>query len=293
MVSEQWFDRWQRSLGSQARRGFLRTAVALIVTFPISKASQQGAAHGKRQKGKHKHHHNRHGKPGSQSPRRCGEAECALEWPADFINRNECELKCGRCRLSEKFCIVEGDPALPDHVATCCFENQTCCPDANSATGHLCVDTKNTSDHCGRCNFPCPPGLICVGSRCVCPDDRRLCVDGCVDTQTDPRNCRECGTVCPTNGRVAAPIASTPASTRTTAAIAVTNVPSLKSFPANAATGSVQTPPPISKTAVAVASRVRRIAPAVVAFVMTRRISAVVRTASTSVAPTLSVVRTI
>ena len=72
MVSEHSFDLWQRFVGSQARRrGFLRTAVALIVTFPISVASKQRVTRGKK-KGKRKHQHKGHGKPGSQSPRRYG-----------------------------------------------------------------------------------------------------------------------------------------------------------------------------------------------------------------------------
>jgi Stigma-specific protein, Stig1 len=195
MPSEHWFDKWHLGLGGQVRRrGLFRSAGVLVAGLSALSPPAPSQAKKKRRS---KHHQNGNGKPKKQSPPRCGESECALEWPADYINRNECELKCGRCRLREKFCIVEGDPANPDHVATCCFNNQSCCPDASSATGHACVDTTSNTDHCGRCDFACPPGLTCVGGRCLCPDDRRLCVDGCVDTQTDPRNCRECGTVCP------------------------------------------------------------------------------------------------
>ncbi|MGH2613833.1 MAG: hypothetical protein ACRDJC_01215, partial [Thermomicrobiales bacterium] len=117
--------------------------------------------------------------------------------PTDEFNRNDCELKCGRCRIREKFCIVEGDPNNPDNIATCCFEHQTCCRDPISASGLVCVDTKTDIDHCGHCENPCPFGMVCVGGRCSCPDGKTDCPDGCVDTLSDPRNCRGCGDECP------------------------------------------------------------------------------------------------
>lgn len=206
MAEEHWFDVTSKAaLQAFTRRGIVRS-LAIILPGPLYGASATAAAKNKNGPGQGKSDSKGRGKgrckrkPKSKPPDRCGHAWCLAEWPHDDSNRNDCELKCGRCRNREKFCIVEGNPANPANIATCCFEHQTCCADERSPSGLRCVDTEINSDHCGDCNSPCTgDGRICQLGRCVCasPGGRSTwCGDACVNTKTDRNNCGGCDVRC-------------------------------------------------------------------------------------------------
>jgi hypothetical protein len=146
MIDDHWFDRLNRVIVRRApRREVARVAGALLAGMLLSGAPVTTTA--SRQKPKPKP--------------RCGVAACAAQWPDDPENRNECELKCGRCRIRKKFCIrilFPNDPE-PLKVATCCHEHQTCC-------GNKCVDTKTDDQNCGGCGNPCAAGESCVDGAC-------------------------------------------------------------------------------------------------------------------------------
>ncbi|MGH2618919.1 MAG: hypothetical protein ACRDJC_27135, partial [Thermomicrobiales bacterium] len=217
MNDSHWFDRLNKALVSdKSRRALLRAAAAILLGGPPVTA----AAKNRKGKGKGK------GKPKPNPPARCGWDACLAEWPVDEFNRNDCELKCGRCRIREKFCIVEGNPNIPDNLATCCFEHQKCCPDAGSQSGMRCVDTENDLDNCGTCGNQCEDGQVCRGGSCGCEDSNcggcgdgppcttgQVCCDGeccgnpntprlkccdgrCIDTWSDANHCDGCNNRC-------------------------------------------------------------------------------------------------
>ena len=76
-----------------------------------------------------------------------------------------------------------------------CKSNEACCDGA-------CVDTTETSAHCGGCNKPCP-GTTCISSECTndCKLGSADCdgnlVNGCeAQVATDPKNCGACQAEC-------------------------------------------------------------------------------------------------
>lgn len=75
-----------------------------------------------------------------------------------------------------------------------CPSGQTRCP---AVTG-VCVDTRTSTAHCGRCDNPCSMGQVCSGGACgsICAPTETMCPSGCVDTRTSVGNCGSCGTVC-------------------------------------------------------------------------------------------------
>jgi hypothetical protein len=74
-----------------------------------------------------------------------------------------------------------------------CGEGQAYCDNA-------CVDTLESTEHCGGCGNTCPSwNATCDQGTCLCnTDDLTYCEnDGfCVDTKLDPSNCGVCGNVC-------------------------------------------------------------------------------------------------
>jgi hypothetical protein len=205
LAIEHWFDSLNRTLTDEApRRGLLRSASALLAGLALGAASQSGSTKKKKKKGgnkdkdKNKGKGNGNGKGDGKDPR-CGGPSCAEQWPDDPDNRNECELKCGRCRIPGKFCIVPPDDSNPHNRATCCKAQQTCCPDINSDTGESCVDTDRDPLHCGACNFPCLPDEVCIRGTCQpydCANLGKVCDGVCTDPDTDAWNCGGCGKQC-------------------------------------------------------------------------------------------------
>jgi hypothetical protein len=149
------------------------------------------------------------------------------------VDRDFCEIKCGRCRIRSKFCIVKD---AKNKRATCCHEDEQCCQDtmlccpvestccppnpagvgccANGRTccpsdlatgccrqhqtccpGAGCVDKSSDDAHCGGCGIACAADESCVDGTCrpQCPAGLTLCGSRCVDTMEDPQNCGGCG----------------------------------------------------------------------------------------------------
>lgn len=184
MLADHWFDAHLRRLVTRAsRRDALRLAVAMTVAAVSGEADT--AARGKKK---------RKPKPTpGKAPARCGQGECSAHFNS-LEDIDACELKCGRCRIREKFCVVAADAAHPDTHATCCFEQQDCCDGA-------CVELDSDSENCGHCGRVCGPGDLCIGGDCVpstpCPSGKDYCpYRGCLDLKTDLGNCGACGNFC-------------------------------------------------------------------------------------------------
>jgi len=187
MSDAHWFDTLHKDLmRSWSRREAVRSLVVMLPGLLLDPRDTEAE--------------NKHGgKKKSKRPDRCGRAECAATWPRDKDNRDACELKCGRCRIRKKFCIVERDPTDPAKVATCCHRHQTCCPTSDGISS--CVDMQTDRSHCGQCGNACAVNEICLDGDCLCavnccPSGQELCAGRCVNTQIDRTNCGGCGLAC-------------------------------------------------------------------------------------------------
>jgi hypothetical protein len=209
MANDHWFDGLHRSLTAQApRRGLVHFAGSLLASAVWQSRSRPGEAKGKQRRGKHKHNHKGNDDKKPKHPGTCSHGACAAEWPNDKANHDYCELICRQCDGNDprEFCIVEGDPADPAKVATCCIDGAECCgarccgdprvPTVTCCNGQ-CTSLLNDAANCGQCGNRCPAGETCVYGQCSCSGNRKRCIEGCTNTQTDPRNCRDCGTRCP------------------------------------------------------------------------------------------------
>lgn len=208
MRNHHWLDDLGAALADSVPRRTVFGVASTLATALLGHAigqpiSARSGGKGVRKKAKKKP--NSAKKP-SPSPARCGASACAAQWPNDTVNRDACELKCGRCRIREKFCIIEGDPNDTAKIATCCYEDQTCC-------NGECVDLKTDRAHCGACGKRCGFAETCADSQCVsqcgpggspCPGSLetccragKTCCNGrCIDTVGDDNNCGECGKRC-------------------------------------------------------------------------------------------------
>jgi hypothetical protein len=76
------------------------------------------------------------------------------------------------------------------------------CDEGQAYCGSACVDTLESTKHCGGCGNTCPAwNATCQQGSCICDTDNlTYCVnDGfCIDTDLDPSNCGECATTCDT-----------------------------------------------------------------------------------------------
>lgn len=197
MRDDHWFDRFNRALTSPAPRRQVLRAIGPLMTGASLSAAPSFARKPARKKTKRQ--------PGA----RCGQQECAQHFTsADDVD--SCVIKCGRCRLGERSCIVAADAEHADTHATCCFEHQACCDGA-------CVDVADDINNCGRCGKVCGAGELCIGGDCapshLCNGDdcvpstlpcdageTRCPPQGCVDTRTHVGHCGTCGNACTVGG---------------------------------------------------------------------------------------------
>jgi hypothetical protein len=189
MSKEHWFDHLNRVVVQKVtRREAMREASRLLAGLLIGRSA-----------------------PAAAAQERCARALCRRH----FESRNDrdfCEIKCGRCRIRSKFCIVGGTGLDDLERATCCKEDQRCCQDGKQCCpedsvccpstnarpccpagesccasdlggccsehetccpGRGCTDTASNPNHCGGCNNPCAAGETCVDGSCMV-----VCPDG-------------------------------------------------------------------------------------------------------------------
>jgi hypothetical protein len=197
MDGEHWFDAFNTAvIHTSPRRSILRAAVALSASSILGMGAGSGAAKKKR----------RNAKKRKKKSARCGHAECAAHFTGNDLDY--CQVKCGRCRIREKFCVIEshshGDHR--DWHATCCYADEKCCGTECCGPDETCCDTKDgkqcvrgsvtccpSDSTLGYClpGETCCPGIGCVTGSCgqSCPDGLQYC-DG---------SCRECCPRCPVN----------------------------------------------------------------------------------------------
>lgn len=181
MAGGHWFDALSKGLVSpMPRRAVLQTAAAVAAGLLDTHAP--AAARKKRAKKTPK------SKPKKDA--QCGRNACRAVFAAKQ-DRAFCETKCRRCKKAgTSFCIVEGDPADPAKLATCCHRGETCCPDIGCISQELtccsddatlgacyaddtccpgagCVNTSRNRRHCGRCGTVCANGESCIDGACV------------------------------------------------------------------------------------------------------------------------------
>jgi hypothetical protein len=178
LSDDHWFDRLNRVVAPHiGRRDALRAAAVLIVGRGGGTRPAAGAG---------------------AAQKRCERRQCREHFPKPK-DRNFCEIKCGRCRIQEKFCINILFPGTPDEfkVATCCHEHQTCC-------GNRCVDTTINDANCGGCGIACAADETCIEGNCRqgsgggggecrdedCPLGQR-CYDGICGCGEDFKYCPE------------------------------------------------------------------------------------------------------
>lgn len=72
------------------------------------------------------------------------------------------------------------------------------CLDNESVCAGVCIDTSNSSEHCGGCGNACGENEECIASKCrpICSADETLCAVGCVDLERDPEHCGACKNAC-------------------------------------------------------------------------------------------------
>jgi hypothetical protein len=198
VTNEHRFDRLHRTLTEEgARRGLLQVAGALMAGLALRSSSQRAIGKKRRKrngKGKKKGKGHNNGSRQPSQPNQCGAAICDQEFVGAEVG--ECMAKCERCRLEDRFCVIEGDPDDPTKIATCCFEDQRCCQDtfACCPRDHTCCG--GYSEQNRRC---CPPNTYCCDSSAggCCPDTHGCCPGvGCVNLETDPHHCGACGREC-------------------------------------------------------------------------------------------------
>ena len=174
MPPEHWFDSLNRALVSPgSRRAAARTATALVAPRLLGglPANQTDAAQ-----------------------ERCSRSLCRRHFRTQE-DREFCEIKCGRCRIREKFCIVHD---ASNKRATCCHEDQQCCQDTKLCCSLDSVCCPPSPNRVGCC----PAGYECCASdtRGCCRQNETCCPGpsgGCVDTTSDDTHCGECGNACP------------------------------------------------------------------------------------------------
>ena len=100
MKTDHWFDRLHRVVLSHApRREVVRVAGALLAGGLVGRRETGGAG---------------------AAQERCSRSLCRRHFETKK-DRDFCEIKCGRCRIREKFCIIGSGRA------TCCHEDEKCC----------------------------------------------------------------------------------------------------------------------------------------------------------------------
>lgn len=151
------------------------------------------------------------GDPPNASPT-CESGLCTLECDRGFANCDDdigsgCEANltssdtCGSC---ERRC-TDPTPLCAQH-ADSTYECVSSCPDGTELCGASCIDTSQSTNHCGGCDNRCDSWAhaspICVNSVCgfECDEGFYDCdeVDatGCEDDLTSLENCGDCGDLC-------------------------------------------------------------------------------------------------
>jgi hypothetical protein len=173
MRDDHWLDQLNRVVAlNTPRREVVRAAGALITAQLLGwqPAAEAGAA-----------------------PERCGHSLCRKNFTKKK-DRDFCEIKCGRCRIRDKFCIVRD---AKNKRATCCHEDQQCCQDTKLCCSLDAVCCPPSSNRVGCCaaGRACCPSDFATG---CCEQHQTCCLEGgCVDTSLDRLNCGGCGIECP------------------------------------------------------------------------------------------------
>jgi hypothetical protein len=196
MTKAHWFDTLNKHITRDAsRRRLLRAPGLLLAALAFSNGAVGEAKKRKKKKG---HKGKGGGKGNGGGGGNSASDVCDTTWPGQDEtareNRQWCKFIREQCPAGSgrEFCITEGNPQDPAKVADCCNPGQVCC-------SGVCV-YKNSAEHCGGCNRPCPDPLhICLEGECFCAGLTRTtsCNGVCVDTHSDKHNCGGCGKGCP------------------------------------------------------------------------------------------------
>jgi hypothetical protein len=185
MADDHWFDTLHRVLIERAsRRKIVRSAVAFAVGLLFGEGQDAATAKKKRRK------------KGKKKIARCGHTECGAYFTGHDLDY--CQVKCGRCRIREKFCVIEGhgEEDHPGWHATCCHETQQCCGYECCGPNDTCCETKDGRE-CIRGRVECCVSDstlgYCVADETCCPGIG--CVTGTCENPC-PTGLRDCGGVC-------------------------------------------------------------------------------------------------
>ena len=126
----------------------------------------------------------------------CGVATCNAGFgDCDRSATNGCEVSTS---TSESHCGMCGN-ACPTGQVCNAGRCEIPCPRGLVNCNGECVALAYDPENCGRCGNRCTLGALCGAGLCVaaCGAGQVTCAGGCTNTQTDPENCGACGTVCP------------------------------------------------------------------------------------------------